>query len=147
MSPDGTKLVAGGSGNVNGGPIYVSSDGGANWTPRAFNQSWVSVAISADGTRLAAVAGPSQIYTSNDGGLTWTPTETARDWRFIASSADGEKLFAVADGAPVMVRGRIKSTPGTNGGLIGASSDTVELIYVGAGKFLIIDLKGSVTLF
>ncbi len=146
-SPDGTKLIAGATGNNGGGPIFISADGGLTWTPRALNGFWRSVATSADGTRLAAVSGSSQIYTSNDAGLTWTPTENARDWRSIAMSNDGEKLFAVADGSHVMVRGRIKSTTGTIGGLTGTSSDSVELVYVGAGKFLIVDLKGTVTLF
>lgn len=146
-SADGTKLIAGSTVNVTGGPIYVSTDAGATWTPRGPNAGWNSVTTSVDGMRLAAVSDGSQIHTSNDGGVTWTPTESARAWRSIASSADGEKLFAVADNAPIMVRGRIQSTPGIGGGLVGTSTDSVELVYVGAGKFLIVDLKGSVTLF
>lgn len=146
-SPDGTKLIAGTYDPQGGAPIVVSTDGGLTWTPRGPNAFWRSVATSADGTRMAAVATSTQIHTSNDGGVTWTPTESARNWQSIASSSDGAKLLAVAEGSPIMVRGRVASTAGTAGGLIGTSSDSVELVYVGGGKFLIVDLKGSLTLF
>jgi hypothetical protein len=70
------------------------------WTPRDSARPWSSLASSADGVKLAAVAtqtfsgGPGQIYTSADSGETWTARGTARNWYQIASSADGSKLVA-----------------------------------------------------
>lgn len=70
------------------------------WTPRDSARPWSSLASSADGVKLAAVATQSfsgalgQIYTSGDSGETWTARGTARNWYQIASSADGSKLVA-----------------------------------------------------
>jgi hypothetical protein len=69
--------------------------------------SWFSVALSADGTKLAAVAdGSTNIYTSPDFGTTWItnnvpagpPQGIQRNWSSIASSADGSKLIAAVGG-------------------------------------------------
>jgi hypothetical protein len=58
-----------------------------------------SVALSADGSKLVAVAGnnsPGPIYYSTNSGLTWTPTTAPTNfWTSVASSADGSKLAAV----------------------------------------------------
>ena len=70
------------------------------WTPRDSARPWSSLASSADGVKLAAVAMQNsfgalgQIYTSGDSGETWTARGTARNWYQIASSADGSKLVA-----------------------------------------------------
>ena len=64
--------------------------------------NWTSVASSADGTRLAAVASSGEIYTSTNGGVTWTPnTVTNASWSGVASSADGAKLIAVSNGGGI----------------------------------------------
>jgi hypothetical protein len=73
------------------------------WTQTsAPSNNWVSVAVSADGTRLVAVAGGSHagpIYTSTDYGATWVSNSvTPEIWTDVASSADGTKLVAVAGG-------------------------------------------------
>ena len=57
--------------------------------------------MSADGTKLAAVASDDYIYISNDSGDSWTTstassTATSTDLRNIAMSADGTKLAATA---------------------------------------------------
>ena len=59
-------------------------------------QKWWSVASSADGSKLAAVATLGYLYTSSDFGVTWTPhiTDVKRSWLCITSSADGSKLAA-----------------------------------------------------
>lgn len=59
---------------------------------------WWSVASSADGTRLAAVAYGAGIYTSTNAGLTWISNSAPKeDWYCVASSADGTKLAAGID--------------------------------------------------
>ncbi|WP_146854713.1 MBG domain-containing protein [Brevifollis gellanilyticus] len=71
---------------------------GAVWKvqPNAGRREWVSIASSADGMKLAAVAYLGQIHTSTDSGESWTAREQSRKWRSITSSADGTKLVAVA---------------------------------------------------
>lgn len=70
------------------------------WTRTgAPNVDWVSVASSADGTKLVAVqfddAGyAGWIYTSTDSGATWTRTGAHGYWASVASSIDGTKLVA-----------------------------------------------------
>ena len=55
----------------------------------------MSVASSADGTKLVAATFIGQIYTSTDSGVSWTARESTRNWYSVASSADGTKLVAV----------------------------------------------------
>lgn len=63
-SSDGrTLLVA-----EDGGMLYTSYDRGATWTSGVQKARWTWVALSADGTRMAATATDRQIYTSS----TWT---------------------------------------------------------------------------
>lgn len=112
MSADGTKIVAA----VNnfgywqdppstnwGGMLYCSSNSGANAvTNYTTVTNWTSVASSADGTRLVAVASGGAIYTSTDAGANWEPASvTNANWAGVASSADGAKLVAVANGGGI----------------------------------------------
>ncbi len=112
-SADGSKVVAAAtlpiqlqpgeatsSPNYDGsGRIYVSTDAGVTWIPTsAPSNFWASVACSADGTRLFAVAG-GKFYASSDSGLTWTASETpAGRWRAVACTADGTNIVTVGDG-------------------------------------------------
>ena len=72
------------------------------WTEQtgSGSKSWKSIASSADGTKLAAVASNDYIYTSTDSGANWTKQNNAgfKYWYSIASSADGTKLAAVVYG-------------------------------------------------
>jgi len=64
--------------------------------------NWTSVATSADGMRLVAVASGGAIYTSTDAGVTWGPASVSNaSWVSVASSADGAKLVAVAKGGGI----------------------------------------------
>jgi hypothetical protein len=72
------------------------------------SKNWSRVASSADGTKLAAIAGDQTIWTSPDSGATWfkrtgggitstgqvLPSGT-QTWGRVASSSDGKKLAAV----------------------------------------------------
>ncbi|MEI9963107.1 MAG: hypothetical protein WDM76_18935 [Limisphaerales bacterium] len=69
------------------------------WTQTgAPNNSWSSIAVSADGTKLAAVIGgksPTPIYLSTSSGISWTTNNTpSAVWSHVASSADGDILIA-----------------------------------------------------
>jgi hypothetical protein len=109
-SADGSKLVAGAYpyqyGANSGGGIYTSTNSGTTWTLETnapMKNYWISVASSADGNKLVAVADLDTngnlggIYTSTDSGVTWTQTSApTNSWSSVASSVDGCKLVAVA---------------------------------------------------
>ena len=68
-SSDGTKLAAGGDGN-----IWTSEDSGGSWTENTFvgaYKYWASITSSSDGTKLAAVDLYGNIWTSEDSGGFW----------------------------------------------------------------------------
>jgi hypothetical protein len=64
-------------------------------TARAADRAWNSIASSADGSRLVAVAAGGQIYTSADFGASWTARDSVRNWHAVASSSDGRRLVAI----------------------------------------------------
>src|SRR5262249_38987190 len=74
------------------------------WTQTsAPNTNWVSVACSADGTKIVAAAGVlpllgngvGPIYTSTNSGATWAQTSAPiTNWAATASSVDGTRLVA-----------------------------------------------------
>jgi hypothetical protein len=80
-----------------------SSFSNSLWEPGgAAALNWNSIASSADGTHLAAVAaavtsGTGGIFISTDSGATWTGPngDSSSPWRSIASSADGTRLVSV----------------------------------------------------
>jgi len=100
-SADGSKLAAL-SENGAAGAIWISTNGGINWTsnniPGVPDTGRVdSVAMSASGNKLAAVAlFANAIFTSTDYGTTWISNNVPSEpWFQVASSADGAKLVAV----------------------------------------------------
>lgn len=79
----------------------VNSIFAQTWTlTSAPSTNWVSVASSADGSKLAAAVYRGGIYTSTNSGIDWTQTGAPANnyWASIASSADGIKLVAASSG-------------------------------------------------
>jgi hypothetical protein len=85
---------------------------GQNWVQTIAPVShWDSVASSADGSNLVAVAWQNQagnfggLFVSTNSGATWSDTSPSHnDWMSVASSADGRKLVAVEgfyEGGPI----------------------------------------------
>lgn len=110
FSADGKKLIAVVSTHLAGfttngsfvpGPIYISTNSGTTWTQTSAPEDvWFFAASSADGTKLAAVAGFNGIYISTNSGDTWFLTVLPIhqfSWSSVAFSADGTKLVAVAN--------------------------------------------------
>jgi len=104
-SSDGTILFSGDY----YGYIHRSSDSGASWTQLLSpgKPNYISVASSADGTRVVAAVEEGDsgfIYTSADSGATWARRTGAGDhnWTAVASSSDGVTLLAAAssEGSP-----------------------------------------------
>ncbi|HEX4350857.1 MAG TPA: hypothetical protein VH251_10735, partial [Verrucomicrobiae bacterium] len=92
-SADGTKLAAV---VFNYNAIYTSADSGMNWFAHAVpNNYWYSVASSADGSKLVAVARGGGIFTSGDSGNTWVSNNVpSESWYSVASSTNGANLLA-----------------------------------------------------
>jgi photosystem II stability/assembly factor-like uncharacterized protein len=134
---------------ANKGGIYTSTNPGAAWAKTsAPTNGWISVASSADGTKLVAGrSGPEYgVYLSTDSGATWTKTSSSESARAVASSADGSKLVA----ANWMIRTaqttiQVTTTPGTAGYLTGAQNSAIELQYIGDGQFLPISYVGTIS--
>ena len=98
-SADGRKLAVAFSSDG----IYTSTNFGGTWTSNNVPPSgWASIASSADGTKLTAVAGGpfnrGPVYTSRDSGFTWSSNSVAlQSWTSVASSADGGRLVAATE--------------------------------------------------
>ena len=70
------------------------------------NKDWSSIAMSSDGTKLAAAVSGGHIYTSSNSGATWTDHSSGaiagnKDWSSIAMSSDGTKLAAAVSGGHI----------------------------------------------
>ena len=76
-----------------------------------------------------------RIYASADSGVTWAPRDVARDWSTIASSADGTRVVAAVQ------LGQIYTSTGT---ITGRQYSTAELVYAGAGLWILVSQQGSV---
>ena len=110
-SANGSKLIAA---NPDGsGLVYTSDDFGGTWTTNSAPLGqWISIASSADGTKLSAAqggccnpGGPTSgdpVYTSSDSGATWS-SHNVPDAFAVASSADGNKLVAVVSGGGIWI--------------------------------------------
>lgn len=93
------------------GGIYVSADFGQTWSATAAPvRLWKSVAMSADGSRVATTCevddppGGNQdpLHISTDAGQTWiAATVPAGKWPAVAMSADGNRMVAVANGGGI----------------------------------------------
>lgn len=105
-SLDGMHLAVPENGDADGGSLYTSADGGANWNLQTSAvEFWVAIASNSDGSRLVAIINANNsdqgdICTSSDFGLNWTHQAGAgnRHWTSVTSSLDGSHLAATASG-------------------------------------------------
>ena len=107
-SADGSKLLAASEVAIvlvptlrgSYGSVYTSTNFGITWTSNHVPAAqWQSVASSADGTKLVAVAIEPRglIYSSTNSGATWVSNNVPNDgWHSVASSADGNQLVAAS---------------------------------------------------
>ena len=100
MSSSGSKvLVATLTSSYGASGLYVSVNSGVDYTVQAGpgSQIWISVAMSSDGNKMAALTA-SEIWTSSDGGNSWTSTALPFTAYFygstLAMSGDGTQLLA-----------------------------------------------------
>ena len=82
-STNGANLVAAGAyAPTFSHQVYTSSNFGNTWALTSLpNIAWYSVASSADGTKLVALAWQTNVlYTSADSGTTWVPNTIPNNW-------------------------------------------------------------------
>ena len=91
-SADGNKMSAAASANAPG--TYYSADAGKTWNNSSGTAyTPISMASSADGTKLAGAIYGGAIIVSINSGATWSLSGAGNyNWSSIASSADGTKL-------------------------------------------------------
>ncbi len=105
----------------------------------------MSVCISTNGTKLAAVVSGGYIYTSSDSGATWTARTAAgsRSWRRISGTYLGDKLAAVvtsgyvytsSDSGATWKERTVASARDWVG--ITISSDGTKLVAAGYGTYI-----------
>ncbi len=119
--------------------------------------NWISIASSADGSKLVAVANggiynivgiiygtlPGPIYTSTNSGLTWCQTAAPSEvWQSVASSSDGIKLAAVAANVGIFTSTNsgetwAQATNAPTASLIASSSDGSELVAASPGALYV----------
>ena len=88
------------------GSVFLSTNSGSSWTSNlsTSNFYWHGVACSADGQKLAALAGPTNfnfsIFTSADSGVTWASNKlSSLSFPSVACSADGNTIVVVSQGS------------------------------------------------
>lgn len=95
QSADGNRVFFAADGGPIAGIKFYPNGSHEYLTTDAPNASWFGITMSADGTKVAAVAYGGGIYTSTNSGIHWTLTSAPTNtWMSIASSADGRVLAA-----------------------------------------------------
>jgi len=82
-----------------GGNVYHSTDSGSSWLAdtSAGKRWWWTIALSSDGTHIAATERYGNLWISTDSGASYAMDKSVggpQDWRAIAISADGTKIAA-----------------------------------------------------
>ena len=88
------------------GEIWLSSDSGFTWNSAGNapgNTGYVGVAMSSDGTKIAATVFGGTPQYSSDSGQNWTPILFSAAWRPVAMSGDGQVIAAAVAGGSVYV--------------------------------------------
>jgi photosystem II stability/assembly factor-like uncharacterized protein len=137
-------------GTVPGGAASFTTTGPAFNRANVPSFEWSSLALSADGSKLAACSLNGLVYTSTNAGATWRQsTVTNTPWQAMAGSADGERLFLAAS------KGRIYSS--TNAGVswtnttapvaswtgLASSADGTKLAASTANSFIYASTNGG----
>jgi photosystem II stability/assembly factor-like uncharacterized protein len=139
--------------NQKPGHIYVSRNSGKTWKSLSSLRThfWLSVASSADGVDLVAVANDGTLHTSKNSGRTWARVAIANQpWFSVASSADGEKLAVVANGGSIYTssdRGNnwipATNAPNASWASVASSADGQKIIAAEWGGAVFISTNGG----
>jgi hypothetical protein len=124
--------------------IAINSALSQTWTQtNAPNTTWLSVASSADGTKLIAGTFDGAVYTSTNSGVTWTSNNVAvATWTSVGISADGTRLVAVNVSPGTiytstnsgMTWAQSVNAPVTNWFCVASSADGTKLVAGAGGR-------------
>lgn len=84
------------------GSVYISINGGANWTAQTMLPSpgnWTAVSASGDGSLLVAVESGGNIYTYQNGTWTKQPGAGVDNWSTVTTSYNGSTIVAGTEGS------------------------------------------------
>ena len=150
VASSGRRQQAGGA-VVSGGGIYTSGEfrrdmDGQTSAPVA---NWQSIASSADGGKLAAVAnaGRNLSFDQRRRNVDANNPTNGAIWSCIASSSDGSKLAATVYGGGIyhsQASPQTATTTGTNGYISGIQGSAVELQYIGNNQFMPVSSAGTI---
>ncbi len=143
------------------GSIYASYDLGSTWTALTGLgfRYWTDITTSADGTKIAAIAGVNgdedgfNIITSSYPFTTSTMRTSAgtKEWKSVTSSADGTKLAAVVSGGYIYTSTNSGETwLQTNSEVkywysVASSADGTKLVAVTYGDYIYTSSNGGET--
>jgi hypothetical protein len=155
-SSDGSKVLAGQTlADSVGMYPYISTNYGVTWSPAAGSVGaslpdmgdWKCVAMSGDGTKLAAAQSNGYIYISTDSGNTWTQQTAAGagNWYSIAFSGDGSRLIAGQNSGHYFVRPNY-ITQWSTIYVYGGAYANMELVYTGGGLWTPAFYTGNITI-
>jgi hypothetical protein len=139
---NGPSLIAVKSGGqLWSGTVAVAGGYGVgNWTGGGVG-NWTAVAISANGTtQVAAQSGSYVSVATPTSSFGHNPSAPVGNWTSVAISADGLKIVAV-EGS-----GRIWTTFVSTTIVMGSAPSVLQLLYVGSGRWTVVDQSGSLSL-
>jgi hypothetical protein len=143
-SADGTRLAA--AATAYPSVIYTSTDGGTTWNPTTLSGHWYSLAGSADGALLAAVAGGNAVFVSTNFGVSWETNAFPPgifDGYSVGLSASGNRLAAGNNIGYILVSTNL----GANWSVTNHFSGSFKSIAVSADGATIAAVWGGATVY
>lgn len=142
ISSDGYDILATGGTSA----LYISGNGGDTWTARETPRMWYGGTMSSNAGIMMAVEENGQIFTSTDKGVKWNARGPNVNWYTASISGNGQTFVAAGRGSYLYVPSNW-TTVGAMGSIQGNQYDTLELQYMGSGKFNAINALGTLSFF
>jgi hypothetical protein len=100
ISADGAYIV----GSAYGNDLFLCDGDGSSCSGVGVpSQNWTGIAMSPDGTDLAACVQVGQIYVSTNGGMNWSSTGPIENWTAVTCAANPGMFFACPNAGGVYV--------------------------------------------
>jgi hypothetical protein len=150
ISGNGMQGVAGGNGSL----LYMTTNGGSNWSASASftNSVWTAAAVSADGTRqYVASASGSTVYVSSNFFATFSTARAAVNPAALACSRDGSTVYSL-DGdsvwsSPDFGNSWFGDLSLPNGQAVACSADGKTVVAVGTNSLVLFSRDAGTTWF
>ena len=101
--------------NRNSEYLYVSTDGGSNFSQKGGQKSWADVVVSSSGQYMSAIVNGEYVYKSVDYGQNFSTALTATPgWYAIAMSANANYVYAIAPWSNLYMYNAMMTTVSTS---------------------------------